>query len=109
MRNCFLLVCLLAITGCSMKKIANVPPGAGSGSGPADRSSPQSAGIEDNVENSPVDQQGISNVAVQGVTGISYSKINQLSATLGALLMFIVYLSHRREMLRLQNGILRKS
>lgn len=57
----------------------------------------------------PVDQQGISNVAVQGVTGISYNKISQFSATLGALLMFIVYLSHRREMLRLKNGILCKS
>ena len=102
------LICVMA-GGCAMRQ--SVPTGR---LGPADQASgPPSAmllrGDNDRAagltEVSDAIQQGTVPIAIQGVTGF---QVNQaLPWTLGVLLSFVVYLSHKREMIRLRFGLTR--
>lgn len=54
---------------------------------------------------SAAEQTGGVNTAVQGVTGLSYTKRDALPVGLALLLAFDKWLSHRREMRRLKGNI----
>lgn len=84
----------------------------GAGSSRAGSSDPARGVLAPVVGSAPVstaNQQGVLNVAPQGNTGVNYSKITDMSLYLMALIMLIVFLSHRREMIRLGAHVVRES
>lgn len=102
------LICVMA-GGCAMRQ--SIPTGRFDPADQASESPPATLLRGDNdraaglTEVSDAIQQGTVPIAIQGVTGF---QINQaLPWTMAVLLAWVVYLSHRREMIRLRFGLAR--
>ncbi len=103
-----LVAALCYCSGCALltKHTADIPRPAGAT--PAGSDTPRSdppraaAGV---AQPSSADQQGGVNTAVQGVTGVAFTRNEAMPLGLATLLAFVTLLSHRREVMRIrQNG-----